>query len=570
MSKHNLLKTVLSKINPISVIGRGWLAMRNGLRLRDKALDYILLDLPTALPPLPETRGWLQRRIFGAPALSLWDFDRLLRRVADDPRPKGIILRLSEPAMSLADLQSLRDAMLRFRARGKRLVAYGQSYSLGMYYLASACDEILLQPGGDLFTLGLNQRATFLKQTLDKVGVKVDVIAITPFKSALDSVSQSDISPEGRAQIEWLLDSRYDMLVNGIAEGRKINPDAVRQMIDNAPHLDETALSAGYVDAVLHEEALAEHLGVEHLVIWKRANKMLIRKPRRSGGQKSIAIMTVEGLMVTGKSGSPPLDLPLPFLGAERAGDRTVVKQARELIEADEVGAVILYIDSGGGSAVAAEAMTAALLELAKTKPLVVYMNGVAASGGYYIATAGQWIVAQPGTITGSIGVVLAKTVSQGLLEKLDINTVEFQRGANAALFSDSAPFTDPQRDQMRASIAHIYGQFIAHVARARGLTLEAVDAIGGGRVWTGAQALEHKLVDELGDLRAALAKARSLAGLTDDAPVVVWEGDDDPVPPLRAPSAAQTLAYYWQNAQAMANGRAQLLMDIWWDMRGH
>jgi protease IV len=564
------LKAFLSKLNPLRAIGRSWLALQNWRRLRDKHLDYILFDLPASMPPLPETRGWLRRRVFGAPALSLWDFDKLLQQVADDPRPKGVILRLGEPAMLLADLQTLRGSMLRFRERGKRLVAYAQGYSLGAYYLASACDDILIQTGGDLFTLGLSQRAAFLKQTLDTIGVQIDVVAITPFKSALDSLSQSDISPEGRAQIDWLLDSRYDMLVDAIAEGRKTSADAVRQMIDTAPHLDNAAKAAGYVDGVLHEEDLAQYLGAEHLVLWKQARKKIIRKPRRSVGQKAVAIMTVEGLMITGESGSPPLDLPLPFLDAERAGDRTVVQQARELIDADEIGAVVLYIDSGGGSAVAAEAMTAALLELAKTKPLVAYMNGVAASGGYYIATAAQWIVAQPGTITGSIGVVLAKAVSQGLLAKLNVQTVEFQRGANAALLSDSAPFSDAQRAQMRASITHIYEQFIGHVARARGLTTDAVDAVGGGRVWTGAQALEHKLVDELGDLRAALAKARALANLPDDAPVVVWEGGDDPLPPLKAVDPAAALTYYAQNLRALANGRAQLLMDIRFDPRGH
>jgi hypothetical protein len=162
---------------------------------------------------------------------------------------------------------------------------------------------------------------------------------------------------------------------------------------------------------------------------------------------------------------------------------------------------------------------------------------------------------AQPGTITGSIGVVLAKAVSQGLLAKLNVQTVEFQRGANAALLSDSAPFSDAQRAQMRASITHIYEQFIGHVARARGLTTDVVDAVGGGRVWTGAQ---------------ALAKARALANLPDDAPVVVWEGGDDPLPPLKAVDPAAVLTYYAQNLRALANGRAQLLMDIRFDTRGY
>lgn len=201
-----------------------------------------------------------------------------------------------------------------------------------------------------------------------------------------------------------------------------------------------------------------------------------------------------------------------------------MVQQVRALMKDERAAAVVLFIDSGGGAVIAAEAMTSALEALAKTRPLVVYMNGVAASGGYEIATPARWIVAQPGTITGSIGVITAKLVTGGLREKLHAHSVEFTRGANANLFSDNAPFDEAQRAQMRASIVHFYEVFISHVARARGLTVEAVDAVGGGRVWTGAQAITHGLVDELGDVRAAIRKACALADLPDDTPVVIVE----------------------------------------------
>jgi protease-4 len=269
--------------------------------------------------------------------------------------------------------------------------------------------------------------------------------------------------------------------------------------------------------------------------------------------------------MTPGESMSPPVDLPIPFVGGERAGDQTIVRQVRALMKDERAAAVVLFIDSGGGAVVAAEAMTSALDELAKTRPLVVYMNAVAASGGYYVATPARWIVAQPGTITGSIGVITAKPITGGLREKLHVNALAFTRGANADLYSDDAPFSEAQRAQVRASIESTYRQFVARVAASRRMSAEAVDAVSGGRVWTGEQALAHGLVDQLGDLRAALAKARELASLPDDAPVALVGGKAKPLPPQLAADPAAALRYPLDNARALVNGTAQVIMPIWW-----
>jgi protease IV len=546
--------------NPLRTIGRGWLSLRNRQRLRYKKLDYITFTLPSALPPLPEPRGWLRQRLQGPPPLSLWDFDKMLQRIADDPRPQGIILTLRGVAMSLADLQTLRE-------RGKRVICYSPSYDLASYYIASAADEILMQTGGDVMTLGLRQQALFLKDALGAVGVSLDVVAISPYKGAFDQLSRGSISPEGQAQLEWLLDSRYDILVNDIAAGRNISPDAVRTMIDTAPHLDTNALQAGYVDGVMFEEGLPDHLKARHLVDWKDAKRRLIVKPKPRGADKYVAILRVSGLMIPGESGEPPggFRLPLPLIGDERAGDITVVRQVRNLMKNKAAAAVVLFIDSGGGAAIAAEAMASALDELAKDRPLVVYMNSIAASGGYLIAAPAQWIVAQPGTITGSIGVVTAKPVTGELREKLMVNAVEFKRGANAGIYSDAAPFTEAQRAIVRASVEHVYRRFVERVMRSRRMTFEAVDAVGGGRVWTGAQAQANGLVDELGDIRAALKKAKVLAKLPDDAPIAVVSGKGKPLPPQLAEAAnpAAYLEYALANARLIANGSAQLVMPL-------
>lgn len=532
-------------------------------------LDYVVMILPQTMPALPAQRNWLQRRLRGAPPMSLWELDRLFEQVAADPRPKGVVLHLRGFRMGLADLQTLRNSILRLRRTGKRVVCYAQFYDMASYYVASAGDELILQPGGEVMTLGLRQEAVFLRDALDSLGVSLDVVAISPFKGAFDQFSRSAISPEGRQQLEWLLDSRYDMIVNGIAEGRQQTPAAVRAMIDNAPHLDHAALEAGYVDGVLTEEGLARHLDAKHLAPLDQARRALRLQWRKDSAQY-VALLRVAGLMIPGESGGPPgnIPIPIPFVGSERAGDLTVVRQVRNLMQNKQAAAVILYIDSGGGAAMAAEAMTSALEELAKDRPVIVYMNNVAASGGYYIATPARWIVAQPGTITGSIGVITAKPVTNGLWEKLRVNRVEFTRGLNATLYSDAAPFSEAQRAQMQQSITHIYEQFVARVARSRRMTPAAVDAVSAGRVWTGTQAKERGLVDDLNDLRAALDKARQLAGLPDYAPLVMLYGKGKSLAAQLADDAnpAAALRYLRENLSMIANGSAQMLMPLWWE----
>lgn len=553
-------------LNPIRAVRRILFAAGNWRRRRFKKLDYVLLMLPRSMPPITEPRGWLQRRVLGAPPFSLWDLERCFDRIGDDPRPKGVILHLRGFGMSLADLQTLRNLIVRLRTRGKRVVCFAQGYDNASYFVASAADEIILQPSGEVTTLGLFQQAVFFKDALAALGMTVDVVAISPYKSAFDSFARANLSPESRQQLEWLLDSRYETLVGGIAEGRGIAAEAVRQMIDTAPHQDEAALAAKYVDAVLNEEELASHLGIKHIVPWEQADRVLLRKwPRQA--DRVIALLPLSGLIIQGESGKLPVEPPvrLPLLGEERMGDLTVVRQVRNLMLDRTIAAVVLLIDSGGGSAAASEAIASTLVELAKERPVIAYMNSVAASGGYYISTPARWIVAQPGTITGSIGVITAKVVTHPFWEKLHINRIDLARGANAHLLSDTSPFTESQRTQVSEGVERIYRQFIMRVARSRQMTSEAVDAIGGGRVWTGQQARAHGLVDDLGDLHTALKKARELAALPDDTPVRLVVGKGRPLGPQVAEQVnpAAALRYYQDNLRAIAGGSAQLLVPM-------
>lgn len=552
-------------LNPLRALRRAFFRLNNWWRGRAQ-IDYITFIIPAQIPVLPQPRDWLRKRVLGPAPLSLIELDRIFERIGADPRPQGVILHLRGLAMPLADLQTLRASIARLRGQGKRVICFAPSYTLGMYYVASAADEIVLLPGGELDTVGLRAAAVFLKDALDTLGVRLDSVAISPFKGAFDSYTRNEMSPEGRAQLDWLLDSQFDMLVSGIAEGRRLSSGAVRAMIDASPHLDSDALAAGYVDAVRTEEDLHRSLNSEHILTWTAAERKL-RSIWRKPSEKVVALLALNGLIVPGESGTPPVDLPIPFLGGARTGDLTFVQQVRALMKNKAAAAVILYIDSGGGSALASEAMTSALLELAKDRPLVACMNGVAASGGYYVATPAQWIVAQPGTITGSIGVISAKVVTHGLFERLRVNRVEITRGANASYQSDHAPYTDEQRARAFRSIEHIYRQFVSHVARSRRLSPEAVDAVGGGRVWTGEQALAHGLVDELGDWRAALKKARELANLPDHAPLVWVGGKSKPLPAQLAQSAQPGAAviYLAENLNLVASGAPQAIMPFTW-----
>jgi protease-4 len=557
---------LLALINPFRAVRRGIFRLMNWRRSFAK-IDYILLTLPAQMPPLSENRGWIQQRILGKPPLSLTDLERVFRRIGDDPRPKGVVLNLRGLQLSLANLQTLQNCMLRLQKKGKRIICYAQYYDNATYFIASAADEIILQPMGEVATLGLRAEATFMKDALDAVGVRLESIAISPYKGFYDSLTRSTISPEGEAQLNWLLDSQYQILVDGIAQGRKQSPEVVRAMIDSAPHLDEEALKAGYVDAVLTEEDLHRRLDSKYLLPWSEADKKLFKQWPKPF-EKYVALLRVGGTMLPGESARPPVDLPIPFIGGERAGDLTVVQQTRALMKNKAAAAVILYIDSGGGAVITAEAMTAALVELAKDRPVVVYMNSVAASGGYYIATPAHWIVAQPGTITGSIGVISAKAITSGLFDKLRVNRLEFTRGANATYSSDAVPFTDEQRIRAFQTIQHTYRQFIGKVARGRKLSEEAVDAIGGGRVWTGAQAKDNGLVDELGDLYTALAKARQLAHLSDDAPLVMLRGKGKSLPAQFSDQAkpAAVLDYLQTGVNGLYNGSPLMLMPFTWE----
>jgi protease-4 len=470
---------------------------------------------------------------------------RLFAQLAYDKRVQGVVLKINCFAAP-AVYQSLSEALADFRRRGKRLIAYAEQFGPFQYYLACACDEIIMPPSAEWDVLGFYNEYVFLKDAIDRLAVKVDVVNVSPFKSAGDPFVRNDFSAEAREQAEWLLEARFDELVRGIAEGRRLDPAQVRAMIDRAPFSAPQAVELGLLDKALYEDELDEYLkdalpppapgrpverltkrlrpkqqGEARACISVDAVRRRLRTPFERYTRQAIAVVPIEGLISPGQSRRLPL--PLPFLDDQLAGAESTVALLRAAEQDDRIAAVILFVNSSGGAALASDLIARAVRRLKRKKPVVAYMSGVAASGGYYVSALANCIVAQPLTITGSIGVVALRPYTREAFERVGVHRVTLQRGKRAGLFSDAEPVDDEKRQVLADLVERAYQAFKQLVAEGRSIPIESLEPICGGRVWTGAQAQAHGLVDALGSFELAIEKARTLAGLPADCPPRVY-----------------------------------------------
>jgi protease IV len=539
-------------------------------RARGRPPEFVIFVLESDLPALPDPPRPFWQRFTSRPRLSVRELGERLDAIANDPRIKGVILHLRPVGMPMATLQDLRELVGKLRQSGRRVVAWAPFYTTGTYYLACACDEILLMPTGGVHPLGFATTGMFLRDGLARFGIEADFVQISPYKSAADTLTKSGMSPELREQLTWLLESQHKELLNAIGKGRVLDENGARALVDGSPYGDDTALEMRAVDAVIPEEGLAARLGPSSGVsttigTWERARaKLRVAAPTLRRG-KYVAVLRVEGTIIDGRSGrlpvKPPIDVPL--VGDDRAGDLSVVQAARQVATDKRAAAVVLYVNSRGGSATASEAMRQALEVIAARKPLVVAMGPVAASGGYWVSTPGRWIVARPGSLTGSIGVLTGKLVTGGLWPKLMFNRETIAFGQHATLNSDDRPYTDEERAIMKAQIDRVYTKFLEVVGKARQMTPDEVDTIAGGRVWTGRQAFERKLVDELGGLDAAIRKARSMANLDDKAPVREARGPKRMIPPpATSEGAAGFLGYLLDGVSILSRAPTLAVME--------
>jgi protease-4 len=437
-----------------------------------------------------------------------------LRKAKVDSRITGVIIRPAGTAALWAKVQEVRDAIIDFQTSGKPIIAYLEQGGEQEFYLASACDKVFLMPTASLDLTGIATYELFLRGTLDKVGAYPDALHIGEFKTASNIYSEKTFTPSHREMAESLNRDLYDQLVQGLAQGRHKGEAEIRALIDHGPFLPEDAVRAGLVDDVAYEDELDDKVqlasGTPRFLtsdMYRHVSPMslgLNRGPR-------IAVLYAVGLISTGESSDD---------GAQVLGSDTVVEHLRKVRADDSIKALVLRIDSPGGSAIASDVIWREVMLTRAVKPVVASMSDVAASGGYYIAMPAHQIVAEPATLTGSIGVVMVKFVIDGTLDKLGMNLEQVTSGRYADLYSPIRPFSPDERKKIEEQMQLTYDAFVEKAASGRKTTPERIDAIAQGRVWTGRQARELGLVDELGGLQRALAIAKSRAKIDEDAEV--------------------------------------------------
>ena len=444
-----------------------------------------------------------------------------LRKARTDARVKGVMLKptgFSSPFWG--KVQEIRDAVIEFRKSGKPVYAYLEYGGDREYYLATAADKVFLMPSAPLDLTGVATYQLFLRGTLDKIGAYPDLHHVGAYKTAVNTFTEKSYTATHKEMDESLTRDLYDQIVRGIADGRKKSEADIRSKFDEGPFLPEDALNAGLIDDVAYEDQVDDKLragerrtridGDDYARVSLRSLG-LNRGPR-------IAVVYATGAITSGRSGYDPVNGPV-------VGSDTLIENIKQARRDSSVKAIVLRIDSPGGSASASDAVWRELMltrQERADRPLIVSMSDLAASGGYYIAMPAQVIVAQPSTLTGSIGIFGGKIVTGGVYQKLGANIQSTSAGRHAEINSPARPYNAEEVKKLQEQLQAFYDQFVEKVADARHTTPEKIDAIAQGRVWTGLQAKQNTLVDELGGLDRAIAIAKQRAKIAADADVEI------------------------------------------------
>jgi protease IV len=504
----------------------GIMLMVGGLRPSVTALPGNILltaDLTRELPEGSSEEPLLRLLVGSKPTLR--DVLDGIEAAGDDPRVKGLLARVGDDENGLAKVQELRDAIAAFRSKGKFAFAFADSFGefgsgTRPYYLATAFDEIWLQPLGNVGLTGLYTDSPFLRGTLDLLGIVPEFDHREEFKTAMNLLTETKMTPAHREEVEALLTSVAGQIVHGIAQSRKLSEAEVRDLIDRGPLLAEEAAAAKLVDRLGYRDEVVAHArvrggsGAEVVSL----SNYLDRAGRPHSEGSTIALIHGTGLVVRSGGGGAN-----PVTGSNAMAATAMTRAFRAAVRDPAVRAIIFRIDSPGGSAVASESIwREVVFARERGKPVIVSMGDVAGSGGYYVAAAADKIVAEPATLTGSIGVLAGKLVVSELLKKVGVSTESVQVGANAAMFSATTNFSQFAHDRLEAFLDETYKGFKDHVATGRHMTQEEVEAVAKGRVWSGEDAKAHGLVDELGGYAVALRLAKQAANLPPEAPVTL------------------------------------------------
>jgi protease IV len=511
--------------------------------------------------PITESPGDDAFSLSMAPSTPLKDLVARLKKAAGDPAVKAVVLLPEGGSLGLAQTEEVRQVMKQIRAAGKEVFAHADSLSMREYVLLSGASRLSVVPTADVWVTGLAGESPYLRGLLDLLGVKPDFLTCGAYKSASEIFMRTGPSPEAEKMQNWLFDGMYDTMVGLIAGGRGVKPDKARAWIDNGPYQAKGAKAAGLVDAVEHRQDFEAMLKSKYgkdvvfdkkygkkkpakidltspLAVFKALGDLLKEGKVKSTGKAAVAVVYVDGPIIIGGG------TPSPF-GGTTARATAIRRALDEAARDDSVKAVVLRVDSPGGSAVASEIILDATRRVKAKKPFAVSMGDVAGSGGYYVACGADTIFADEATITGSIGVVSGKFATNDMWKKAGITFHAYQRGKNAGLLATDKVFTPEERKRMQAWMDEIYDVFKGHVVAVRGKRLKKpIDELAGGRVYTGRQALELGLVDKVGTLRDALDHVAAQAKVKDyDVRVVpepknflerlleeaLGEGDDKP-----------------------------------------
>jgi protease IV len=484
--------------------------------------DAIVVEIDLEAPVGEGGHGSLS---FGESPMTTRALTLALVAAAKDPRVKALYARIGGQGHGLSTAMDIRDAVQAFRASGKKAIAFSESFGelspgTGGYYVATAFDEIWLQPRGLVSLAPLSAEGVFAKDALDKLGVVPSVSARKEYKNAPNTATEQGFTPAHREATLALLSSAQQTLVQGIAAARPALGDgsAVAALLGRGPFIASEALTLGLVDHIGHKDqalaALRQAVGADASLLW--LHRYWERGRVEPPHAHVVAVVSALGAIHRGASNADPLS------GSQSVGSDTVAAALRQAIADDDVKGIILRIDSPGGSVVASESIAHELQRArAAGKPVVATMGNVAGSGGYYIAMNADTIVAQPGTITGSIGVYAGKLVTSGAFDKIGVNfeTVVVD-DADATFFSTDSPYSEQARARLETIVDDIYANFVSDVATGRKRSVEDIEPVAKGRIWSGRDAKDRHLVDELGGWLVAMDAMRRHLSLAPDAPL--------------------------------------------------
>jgi len=516
-----IITGILGVLVMVALLGLAVLMAAFGQRaptIRDNSVLVLRVagPLPDYVPDDP------LRKFFGGTDESLTNLVLQFRKAKVDKRIKAVVLDINMSGAGWGKAEEIRDAVTDFRSSGKQVYAYME---LGMnkeYYIATSCDRIYMAPPGELFINGLAANVMFFRGSLDKLGVYPDIYQIGKYKSAGDTFTRKEMSEAHREFINSLLDDLFNRYVESIAKARGKTAEEMRAIIDNSPYSALKAKEAGLIDSAAYRDELDKEL--KSKLGYKDSDELqLVRgsvyrdvPPESLGLDKGdrIAVIYATGDIGSGKSENSPT-------GDQSIGSDTVAKALNDARDDKTIKAIVLRVDSPGGSGLASDIIWHAVEAAKQKKPVVVSMADVAASGGYYISASANKIIAQPSTITGSIGVVGGKPVMKGFYDWIGISNEYVLRGKTAGLFRETEKFTPEERTKFEEWIkTTYYNDFVPKVARGRGKDPAYIDSVGQGRVWTGSQGKENGLVDEFGGLDRAIAIAKQLANIPADKEV--------------------------------------------------